>query len=193
MPRCYTPEAAEFDELVDETRAVYRLRDKRGIYSDITAIGLLRRALLEIGKRSTDRGAIPDPALMLAATPEEAALVLGRRGPTGEVLAERGNVRRLLTTERAPRHLGPPLPPPPPVDELPPSLGRLMSSIGFTIDSILRQLDASAGNDTVIRGIGITDQICEGPVRHVNDIDDLLDLEEDEVIVTPTTGEAFTR
>lgn len=69
----------------------------------------------------------------------------------------------------------------------------MMSSIGFTIDSILRQLDASAGNDTVIRGIGITDQICEGPVRHVNDIDDLLDLEEDEVIVTPTTGEAFTR
>ena len=40
---------AEFDELVDEARAVYRLRDERGIYSEITAIGLLRAALLEVG------------------------------------------------------------------------------------------------------------------------------------------------
>jgi phosphohistidine swiveling domain-containing protein len=182
---------AEFDELVVEARAVYRLRDERGIFSEITAIGLLRRALLEVGKRATDRGVIDNPTTMLEATPEEAALVLGGAGPTGDALAERGELRRRLTAEGAPRHLGPPPPPPPPVDGLPPALGRMMSSIGFMIESILGQLDASSGDDTVIRGIGITDQICEGTARLVSDIDDLLDLEEGEVIVTPTTGEAF--
>jgi phosphohistidine swiveling domain-containing protein len=182
---------AEFDELVDEARALYRLRDERGIYSDITSIGLLRRALLEVGHRASDRGVIDDPALMLEATPEEAALVLGGTGPTGDDLAERGDLRRRLTADGAPRHLGPPPPPPPPIDELPPALGRLMSSIGFMIESILGQMDESAGDETVIRGIGVTDQICEGPARLVRDIDDLLDLEQGEVIVAPATGEAF--
>jgi phosphohistidine swiveling domain-containing protein len=182
---------AEFDELVDEARAVYRLRDERGIYSEVTAIGLLRRALLEVGNRLSDREVIDDPALMLEATPEEAAHLLGGEGPTGDDLAERGDLRHHLTAEGAPRHLGPPPPAPPPVDELPPALGRLMSSIGFMIESILGQLDASAGDDTVIQGIGVTDQICEGSARLVRSIDDLLDLEEGEVIVAPTTGEAF--
>jgi phosphohistidine swiveling domain-containing protein len=182
---------AEFDELVDEARAVYRLRDERGIYSDTTAIGLLRRALLEVGNRMSERGVTDDPALMLEATSEEAALVLGGAGPTGHALAERRDLRRRLTAEGAPRLLGPPPPPPPPVDELPPPLGRMMSAVGFMIESILGQLDASAGNDTLIQGIGVTDQICEGSARLVRNIDDLLDLEEGEVIVTPATGEAF--
>jgi hypothetical protein len=42
-------------------------------------------------------------------------------------------------------HRGPPLP----VDKLPPALGRLMSAIGFMIESILGQLDASVGDDTL--------------------------------------------
>jgi pyruvate,water dikinase len=117
--------------------------------------------------------------------------MLGGAGPTGDELAERATLRRRLTADGAPRFLGPPPPPPPPVDELPPALGRLMSSIGFMIESILGQMDESAGDDTMIRGIGVTDQICEGPARLVRDIDDLLDLEEGEVIVAPATGEAF--
>ena len=182
---------AEFDELVDEARAVYRLRDERGIYSEITAIGLLRRALLEVGNRASGRGVLDDPALVLDATPDEAVLVLGGTGPTGEDLKARRELRRRLTADGAPRHLGPPPPHPPSVDGLPPALARMMSSVGFMIESILGQMDESEGDDTLIRGIGITDQMCEGSARLVRDVDDLLDLEEGEVIVAPTTGEAF--
>ena len=153
--------------------------------------GSFDRALLEVGHRASDRGVIDDPALMLDATPEEAVLVLGGVGPTGDDLAERAELRRRLTADGAPRHLGPPPPPPPPVDELPPALGRMMSSVGFMIEAILGQMDESGGDDTVIQGIGVTDQICEGPARLVRDVDDLLDLEEGEVIVAPATGEAF--
>ena len=128
---------------------------------------------------------------MLDATPDEAALILGGEGPTGDELAERRERRRRLTAEGAPRHLGPPPPDPPPVDGLPPTLGRMMSSVGFMIEAVLGQMDESAGDGTVIRGIGISDQICEGPARLVRDVDELLDLEEGEVIVAPATGEAF--
>lgn len=36
-----------FDDLLAEARSVYRLRDERSLYSDISAIGILRLALLE--------------------------------------------------------------------------------------------------------------------------------------------------
>jgi pyruvate,water dikinase len=181
----------EYDELLDEARALYRLRDERGLYSDIVAIGLLRRAMLEIGRRARERGTIDDSAHILEATTVEAALVLGGAGPTGDELAARGELRRHLTAEGAPRHLGPPPPPPPPVDELPPALARLMSSVGFVIEGILGELDEASGDDSVIIGVGVTDEVVEGPARLVHNMDDLLDLEEGEVIVTPATTEAF--
>ena len=181
----------EYDELLDEARALYRLRDERGLYSDVVAIGLLRRAMLEIGRRAQARGSIDDAVHILDATTEEALSVLGGEGLSADELAARGELRRRLTAEGAPRHLGPPPPPPPPVDELPPALARLMSSIGFIIEGILGELDESGGDESVIIGIGVTDAVVEGPARLVHNMDDLLDLEEGEVIVTPATSEAF--
>ena len=41
----------EFDELLGESRLMYRLRDERGVFSDIWASGLMRRAVLAAGRR----------------------------------------------------------------------------------------------------------------------------------------------
>jgi pyruvate,water dikinase len=43
----------EFDELLGEARRNYRLRDERGVYSDIWASGIMRRAALASPTRST--------------------------------------------------------------------------------------------------------------------------------------------
>jgi phosphohistidine swiveling domain-containing protein len=181
----------EFDELLDEARALYRLRDERGLYSDVVAIGLLRRVMLEIGRRGDERGIIGESVHILDATTAEAVLLLEGGGPTADELAERGELRRHLTAEGAPRHLGPPPPPPPPLDELPPALARLMSSIGFMIDGIPDELDESSGDDSVIVGIGVTHGTAEGRARLIGGVDDLLDLEEGEVAVAASTSEAF--
>jgi phosphohistidine swiveling domain-containing protein len=180
-----------FDELLDEARALYRLRDERGLYSDVVAIGLLRRVMLEIGRRGDERGIIGESVHILDANTAEAVLLLEGGGPTADELAERGELRRHLTAEGAPRHLGPPPPPPPPLDELPPALARLMSSIGFMIDGILDELDESSGDDSVIVGIGVTHGTAEGRARLIGGVDDLLDLEEGEVAVAASTSEAF--
>ena len=52
---------AEFDELLGEARLMYRLRDERGVYSDIWASGLMRRAALAAGRRARERGAYRRP------------------------------------------------------------------------------------------------------------------------------------
>jgi len=67
----------------------------------------------------------------------------------------------------------------------------MMGSVGFMIDSVLGQLDAAAGDDTAIVGIGVTDHVAEGPARLVRDIDDLFAIEEGDIIVATATGESF--
>ena len=54
---------SEFDELLGEARLTYRLRDERGIYSDIWASGLMRRAVLAGGRRLASRGASTTPSI----------------------------------------------------------------------------------------------------------------------------------
>src|SRR5439155_13693458 len=52
---------AEFDQLLGEARLTYRLRDERGVYSDIWASGIMRRAALAAGRRVATRGRIAAP------------------------------------------------------------------------------------------------------------------------------------
>jgi rifampicin phosphotransferase len=181
----------EFDELLGEARAVYRLRDERGIYSDITAIGLLRTAMLEVGRRAHADGRLADPELALDASLAELLELVDGRGPSNDELDERRSTRRALTLAGAPRYLGPPPPPPPPVDLLPPPLARMMSAVGFCIDGVLGQMDESTGDDTHIMGIPASSGVSEGTARVVRDIDELDRLESGDILITPTTGEAF--
>ncbi len=183
---------AAFDDLLAEGRLVYRLRDERGLYSEISAIGLLRLALIELGRRLQARGRVQVAEDVLEASVADlSALSSGADAPTAQDLHERAIDRVTRTKDGAPRHLGPPPPAPPPVDALPPPLARLMSSIGFLIDGILGQKEVPEGDATTIIGIAGAQGVVEGPVRLVRSIDDLFDLESGDVLVAPTTGEAF--
>ena len=75
---------------------MYRLRDERGVYSDIWASGLMRRAALAAGRRVASRGRIDDPVHMVdAGLDEMCALVTGFRRAVG---------RRARGARRVPRH-----------------------------------------------------------------------------------------
>ena len=183
---------ADFDDLLAEARLVYRLRDERGLYSEISAVGLLRLALLELGRRLEATGRVQEADDVLEVSADEIdGLFAGAADPTAEELHERRTTRVELTLAGPPRFLGDPPPPPPPVDLLPPPLARVMSATGFLIDGVLGQKDAPEGDATTIVGIPGAQGSVEGPVRLVRSIDDLLDLEPGDVLVAPTTGEAF--
>ena len=182
----------EFDALLHEARMVYRLRDERGIYSEISAFGLMRLAMLEVGRRLRERGRVSDPTEVLDASYDELlAMIDGSATPTSSVLAARAAQRDELTKTGAPRFLGPPMPEPPPVDQLPPPMKRLMSAVGFMIDGILGELPEPSGDNSVIRGVAVGSTAYEGRAHVVHRFEDLFTIEPGDVLVTPSTGEAF--
>ena len=94
---------AQFDELLGEARLIYRLRDERGVYSDIWASGLMRRAALAAGRRVAARGRIAAPAHLLDASLDEmCALVAGHGGPSADELAQRAAYRATYTAKDVP-------------------------------------------------------------------------------------------
>jgi phosphohistidine swiveling domain-containing protein len=183
---------AEFDDLLAESRLVYRLRDERGIYSDAVAVGLLRLALIELGRRLFERGRINFQYDALDLREDEIDGILdGSDTPTADELSARVAHRKAISAEGAPPLLGPPPPEPPPVDQLPPPLARVMSALGFYIDGVLGDLQTPVGDSNVVVGIGGSAGVYEGPARLVRNFDDLFELQEGDVLVTTATGESF--
>jgi rifampicin phosphotransferase len=95
---------AALGQLVDDARAAVPLRDDNGVYTGSWPMGLLRRAMLEVGRRC----AFADPALTVEATVEELdAALAGRGGPSYAQLTERAAERRANSALDAPHRLGP--------------------------------------------------------------------------------------
>ncbi len=181
-----------FDALLHEARTMYRLRDERGIFSDVSAFGLMRLAMLELGRRLVERGRVDSANDVLDASfVELLGLVDGSATPTTTELQTRATQRTALTLSGAPRFIGPPMPEPPSVDGLPPEMARLMSAVGFMIDAILGELPEAAGTATMIQGIPVGASVYEGRAHVVHNFEDLFELQEGDVLVTSATGEAF--
>ncbi len=101
-------ERASFDDMLAEARLVYRLRDERGLYSDSSAVGLMRLALIELGRRLFARGRIGfqyDTLDLRAA--ELDAILDGSPDPTAEDLAA---TRRGSQSSEQARSAAPPRP-----------------------------------------------------------------------------------
>ena len=182
----------EFDVLLGAARSVYRLRDERGVHSDVVAFGLLRTAVLEVGRRLVGLGRIDriEDALE-AGSAELLGLIDGAATPTAAELAHRSSSRLLLRVGGAPRYLGDPPPPMPPIDELPPPIARVMRALLFMVDGILGEMADVTADGNMIVGIGGNSGVFEGTARLVTTVDDLFSIEPGEVLVVSATGEAF--
>ncbi|HEU5307867.1 MAG TPA: PEP-utilizing enzyme [Acidimicrobiia bacterium] len=181
----------EFDELLGEARLTYRLRDERGVYSDIWASGLMRRAALAAGRRVAARGAIDDPVHMVDASVDEmCALVTGTGGPSAEELAARARYRATHTQQDAPPFIGDPPQPPPDPSGLPPGIGRIMRATGIALDSLFGSSDAEHDHD-VLRGLAASPGVYEGPARLIGGPSEFGRIQQGDVLLTPATTEAF--
>ena len=181
----------EFDELLGEARLTYRLRDERGVYSDIWASGLMRRAALAAGRRVASRGRIASPLQMLDASLDEmCALVAGTGGPSADELAERAGYRATYTAKDIPPVLGPPPPPPPDMSDLPPSVGRLMRATFIALGHVFGSSQAQ-NEEKVLFGLAASKGVYEGPARRVSGPSDFGRIARGDVLVTESTTEAF--
>src|SRR5437867_2034539 len=159
---------AEFDELLGEARLSYRLRDERGVYSDVWASGLMRRAALPAGRRVGSRSRIATPQQMLDASLDEmCALVAGTGGPSADELAKRAEYRATYTAKDVPPFLGPPKPPPADLAGVPPSVGRVMRAIFIALGHLFGSSEAK-NEEKILYGLAASKGVYQGPARRVS-------------------------
>ena len=135
----------EFDELLGEARLMYRIRDERGVFSDIWASGIMRRAAISAGRRVASQGRIHEPEHFVDASFDEMkALVSGAGGPSADELDARARWRASHTAKDAPTTLGPPPAPPPDPASLPPAAARMMRASAITRTALHGTLPGAA-------------------------------------------------
>ena len=180
-----------FDELLAEARFTSKLRDERGLYSEVWAGGITRRAILAAGERLAASGRIREPAHLVEAGDEEMrALMSGQDGPAAEDLAGRASYRATYRADAAPPWLGEPPRPPPSLDGLPPAVARLMRAMGTAIHALFDGAEAES-EATVVRGIGASRGVVTGTARLIRGPSELDRLRRGDVLVTTSTTESF--
>lgn len=180
-----------FDELLAEARLTYRLRDERGVYSDIWAAGLMRRAALGAGRRLAERGRLAHPLQILDASLDEmCALITVKGGPSREDLAERAEYRAAYTAKDAPPVLGPPAPPPPDLAALPPPVARLMRATLISLGHIFKSAQTQ-NEDRILYGLAASKGVYVGPARRVSGPSQFGRIAKGDVLITESTTEAF--
>ena len=182
---------AQFDELVEEARIGYQIRDERGVYSDIWASGLMRRAALAGGRRLAARGGLHDAEhFVFAGLDEMCALLSGDDGPDADELAARHTFHKTYTAKDAPAHLGDAPPPMPDPSTLPPGPARLFRAIGVAMGEMFGE-SAQPHGQNVIRGLSASAGVREGPARRVSGPADFDRIKAGDILVTEATTEAF--
>jgi pyruvate,water dikinase len=182
---------AQFDELVGEARLMYRLRDERGVFSDIWASGIMRRAALVAGRRLEGKSRVHVAEHFVDARLEEmCSLVAGTGGPTADELAQRFADRNAHTAKDAPDSLGPPAPPPPDPSGLPPGVARVMHAMGLALGEVFGS-SLAPHEETVLHGLAASGGIYEGPARLISGPVEFDRIVQGDVLVTESTTEAF--
>jgi phosphohistidine swiveling domain-containing protein len=182
---------AQFDELLGEARLTYRIRDERGVFSDIWASGIMRRAVLAGGRRLARKGRIRDPKHLVDAGFEEMrSLLCSADGPSADELAARAEYRASHRAKEAPAVLGPPPPPPPEPSDLPVATARMMRAVGIALASLFGSSEEPHKGQT-LRGLAASRGVYEGPARRVSTPSEFDRIKQGDVLITESTTEAF--
>ena len=182
---------AEFDELLGEARLTYRLRDERGVYSDIWASGLMRRAALAAGRRVASRGRIDDRGAHAGREPRRDVRA-GRRYRW----SVRGRARQARRIPTRPHRQGRPAAARPAAaaaagpGTLPPAVGRLMRATFIALEHVFGSSQAQ-NEEKVLYGLAASKGVYEGPARRVSGPAEFGRIAKGDVPLTESTTEAF--
>jgi phosphohistidine swiveling domain-containing protein len=198
----------EFDEILEVGRRFFRMRDERGLCTDLTGVALCRRGILEAGRRLTQKGIINAPDHLTCATKNEAiSLLTGDfRGltveysgpvdvPTASILESRFLHIKNADPSKVPRSLGVP-PPPPPDVPLPPNIARTMANLhtglikGLFDETSGSEEDVSENADCSV-GISASTGKVTGKVTVVLQDSDLQLVQKGDIVVTYSASASF--
>jgi rifampicin phosphotransferase len=197
--RISAPRRADFDERLAEARYGLRLRDDNVAVNWNWPAGLIRRALMEIGRRLVDRGRLEHRHHVLCLSADQVGpLLVDGQGPDGRELAEAWHFREVVEAAGPPVRLGPEEEPPP-FDVLPAPLARAAAAMMAIIAAMEGEPaggDRPAGGDLPaegdLHGTGVGDTPYRGTARVVTDAAvAMATLTEGDIVVTSFTGPAW--
>ncbi|MGZ4680084.1 MAG: PEP-utilizing enzyme, partial [Ilumatobacteraceae bacterium] len=176
-----------FDELLAEARQGMRHRDDNSGICASWPAGLVRRALLEVGRRLAKAGRVDDIEHAVELSPDEIEpLLLSGIGPSANELSERADWRVRVEAADPPDFLGEP--------EAEPPNGIFPAPMERATNAVLAMLKAMGREPTTqsLHGTGIGTAVYRGTARVVSSSDDGLDrLEPGDVLIAPFTTPAY--
>lgn len=180
-------ERAEFDRLLTDARFTYGLRDDNGGLTGAWPVGLLRRGMLEAGRRLAGRGRLADPSHAVEVDLDELlALLADGAGPSADEIAARAASRAEVSRHRPPERIGPDLP----GREV---LAMFPEPLGLMLRAQLALADGSYhGAVEPLEGLGLGTESVTGRALVATDAADALArMSPGEILVTRSTTPAF--
>ena len=182
---------AAFDELLQDARLTYRIRDERGYLNDAWASGILRHAILEAGLRLLRQNRLHEIHHAVELTQDELlAMLAGGRGPSADEVAAHARYRLSRTTADAPQFLGGTPSAPPPAEWLPPAAARAERAIGIVMGEMFAARDKQT-DSAKINGFAASHGIVTGIARLVLEPRDMSRVRKGDVLITRSTSPAY--
>jgi pyruvate,water dikinase len=179
------------DEMLQDSYDIERLRDERGMYTDLWAVAILRHAILEAGKRLEKRALLDTHHLALDASQQELAdLLKGTQTVTSRELRRRAMYRSSHTVADAPATLGEPTTGEPvTVPDVTPSLARTMGALTTAIALAVERPPAddiaarASSEEQACAGVPASPGIVEGRARVIASDVELRDIIQGDILV----------
>jgi rifampicin phosphotransferase len=183
-------EQGRFDVLLSDARGVMDMRDDNGPVTVELPIGLLRRALLEAGRRLAATGGLEDAEHALLLEPDEARDPFAERPDFAAQMARRADARLAMEALSPPAGLGP-VEPAQPIDVLPGPLAEMVSAVQTALVH-LAMVEGVGPDADPLTGVGIGTSSHTGTARTATSADEAIEkLEPGDVLVVRATSPAF--
>jgi rifampicin phosphotransferase len=188
-------ELRRFEHALARARRAYPVREDSEFYTVSAPLGLLRYAVLELGRRLADRGltAAADDVFMLSMPEARSALVSGVA--LHQQVARRETERGWVLAHPGPAYYGTEPGPPPPTSLLPKEARFAMDALQWVmLDRILAANDSQRRQAAGDRLTGISASVGRytGPVRVVLDETEFAKVHAGDVLVCPITSPVWS-
>ena len=185
---------AHFDHVLGVAQRVHPIREENVLYTQSLPFGLVRRVLLEIGRRLVVARALrrADDVVYLDVAEFGPALEDRLTGESAAArVARRQAERRWVRVNPGPAFHGPAPVPPPSTRGLPAAMQRLLGA--FLWEMTLEEAGAPPeSSDGALAGVGASPGRVTGRVRVIRHEVELFRLEPGEVLVCPSTHSSWS-
>ncbi len=191
---CSARDREHFEQALTRAEQAYPVREDNEFYTLSAPLALIRYAVLELGRRLTERGQLAQREDVFFLEIDEARAALRESGDQRALVARRKAERAWVEAHPGPATYGKDPGPPPSFKALPPEARLVMEALLWVADRIFAQ-EQSRQEQAVgatIRGIPVSPGQYTGPVRVIMNESEFNKLQAGDVLVCPITSPVWS-